>query len=124
GHRGPSIDLRCCILPDVHRRIAAGTSKYGLNAKGRGYRWTSRSVRYSRVRYSAFGKIERQHSNNKRESSLSCGRLMTRHEPPSRKTLHALFAHPLSANVDFKKVIHLLEDLGQRLTISLAIESV
>ena len=29
-----------------------------------------------------------------------------------RKTLHALFAHPLSANVDFKKVIHLLEDLG------------
>src|SRR5215467_13943477 len=29
-----------------------------------------------------------------------------------RKTLHALFAHPLSANVDFRKVIHLLEDLG------------
>jgi phage gp36-like protein len=29
-----------------------------------------------------------------------------------RKTLHALFAHPLSANVDFKKVVHLLEDLG------------
>jgi phage gp36-like protein len=28
-----------------------------------------------------------------------------------RKTLHALFAHPLSANVDFKKVVHLLEDL-------------
>src|SRR5262245_43382682 len=55
---------------------------------------------------------------------VSCGRLMTRHEPPSRKTLHALFAHPLSANVDFKKVIHLLEDLEQRLTISLAIESV
>ena len=29
-----------------------------------------------------------------------------------RKTLHALFAHPLSANVDFKKVVHLLEGLG------------
>ena len=23
-------------MPDVHRRIAAGTSKYGLNAKGAG----------------------------------------------------------------------------------------
>ena len=52
--------------PDVHRRIAAGISKYELNAKGAGrvYRWTSRSVRYSRVRYSAFGKIERQKENS------------------------------------------------------------
>ena len=29
-----------------------------------------------------------------------------------RKTLHALFAHPLSSNVDFKEVIHVLEELG------------
>jgi hypothetical protein len=29
-----------------------------------------------------------------------------------RKTLHALFAHPISANIDFKKVIHLLEEIG------------
>ena len=29
-----------------------------------------------------------------------------------RVTLHALFAHPISANIDFKKVIHLLEELG------------
>ncbi len=29
-----------------------------------------------------------------------------------RTTLHTLFAHPISANIDFKKVIHLLEDLG------------
>jgi len=29
-----------------------------------------------------------------------------------RKTLHALFAHPISANIDFKKVVHLLEDIG------------
>ena len=29
-----------------------------------------------------------------------------------RKTLHALFAHPLSANIDFKKIIHVLEELG------------
>jgi hypothetical protein len=35
-----------------------------------------------------------------------------------------LFAHPLSANVDFKKVVHLLEDWGQRWIISPAIESV
>jgi hypothetical protein len=29
-----------------------------------------------------------------------------------RTTLHALFAHPVSANIDFKKVVHLLETLG------------
>jgi hypothetical protein len=29
-----------------------------------------------------------------------------------RKTLHALFAHPVSANIDFKKVLHLLEEVG------------
>lgn len=29
-----------------------------------------------------------------------------------RKTLHALFSHPVSANIDFKKVIHLLEEIG------------
>ena len=59
--------------PDVHRRIAAGISKYELNAKGagRGYRWTSRSVRYSRVRYSAFGKIERQKENKRFEASMA-----------------------------------------------------
>lgn len=29
-----------------------------------------------------------------------------------RKTLHALFAHPISANIDFKEVMHVLEELG------------
>jgi hypothetical protein len=29
-----------------------------------------------------------------------------------RATLHVLFAHPISANIDFKRVVHLLEDLG------------
>lgn len=29
-----------------------------------------------------------------------------------RATLQALFAHPISANIDFRKVVHLLEDLG------------
>ena len=29
-----------------------------------------------------------------------------------RKTLHALFAHPVSANIDFKKVMHVFEELG------------
>jgi hypothetical protein len=29
-----------------------------------------------------------------------------------RATLQALFAHPISANLDFRKVVHLLEDLG------------
>jgi hypothetical protein len=53
-------------------QIAAGTSKYGLNAKGagRGYRWTSRSVRYSRVRYSAFGKSEVSTPTTKENSLL------------------------------------------------------
>jgi len=32
-----------------------------------------------------------------------------------RKTLHALFAHPISANIDFKKVMHLLEEMGAQL---------
>ena len=26
--------------------------------------------------------------------------------------MHALFAHPVSANIDFKKVLHLLEEVG------------
>lgn len=29
-----------------------------------------------------------------------------------RKVLHALFAHPISANVDFREVVHVLEELG------------
>lgn len=29
-----------------------------------------------------------------------------------RVTLHALFAHPVSANIDFKKVVHIFEELG------------
>ncbi len=29
-----------------------------------------------------------------------------------RKTLHALFAHPVSANIDFRKVMHVFEELG------------
>ncbi len=29
-----------------------------------------------------------------------------------RKVLHALFAHPISANTDFKQVMHVLEELG------------
>jgi hypothetical protein len=29
-----------------------------------------------------------------------------------RKTLHALFAHPVSGNIDFKEVVHVLEALG------------
>jgi hypothetical protein len=29
-----------------------------------------------------------------------------------RKTLHALFAHPVSANIEFNKVMHLLEEIG------------
>ena len=29
-----------------------------------------------------------------------------------RKTLHALFAHPVSANIDFKDVVHVFEELG------------
>lgn len=29
-----------------------------------------------------------------------------------RKVLHALFAHPISANIDFKSVVHVLEELG------------
>ena len=29
-----------------------------------------------------------------------------------RKTLHALFAHPVSHNINFKDVLHVLEDLG------------
>jgi hypothetical protein len=75
GHLRDVRDIK--VLP------SAGSGKYELNAKGagRGYPWTSRSVRYSRVRYSAFGKIERQHSNQKENSSY--GRLMTRHESPS-----------------------------------------
>ena len=34
---------------------------------------------------------------------------MNRHH---RVTLRALFAHPISANIDFNKVMHLLEDVG------------
>ncbi|MGE0630272.1 MAG: hypothetical protein AB7O43_20955 [Hyphomicrobiaceae bacterium] len=29
-----------------------------------------------------------------------------------RKVLHAIFAHPVSANIDFKAVTHVLEELG------------
>ncbi len=29
-----------------------------------------------------------------------------------RKVLHSLFAHPVSANIDFKEVVHVLEALG------------
>lgn len=29
-----------------------------------------------------------------------------------RKVLHSLFAHPISANIDFKDVVRMLEDLG------------
>jgi hypothetical protein len=29
-----------------------------------------------------------------------------------RKVLEAIFAHPISANIDFKDVEHLLQDLG------------
>jgi len=29
-----------------------------------------------------------------------------------RKILHAIFAHPISANIDFKDVEHLLKELG------------
>ena len=29
-----------------------------------------------------------------------------------RKVLQALFAHPISANIDFKDVVHVLEELG------------
>ncbi len=29
-----------------------------------------------------------------------------------RKVLHALFAHPVSANLDFKQVMHVLEEVG------------
>lgn len=29
-----------------------------------------------------------------------------------RKVLHALFAHPINANIDFKDVEHVLRDLG------------
>jgi hypothetical protein len=32
-----------------------------------------------------------------------------------RKTLHALFAHPVSANIDFRKVVHVFEELGAEL---------
>ena len=29
-----------------------------------------------------------------------------------RKTLHAIFAHPINNNLDFKAVVHVLEQLG------------
>ncbi len=29
-----------------------------------------------------------------------------------RKVLHALFAHPVSGNIDFKEVVHVFEELG------------
>jgi hypothetical protein len=32
-----------------------------------------------------------------------------------RKTLHALFAHPISANIDFKDMLHLLEGVGAKI---------
>ncbi len=33
-----------------------------------------------------------------------------------RKVLHALFAHPVSANIDFKATMHVLEELGAEIT--------
>jgi len=30
----------------------------------------------------------------------------------SQKTLDALFAHPISMNIDYSKVVHLFEELG------------
>ncbi len=41
--------------------------------------------------------------------SQTKGKDMNHHH---RVTLHALFAHPISANIDFKKVMHLLKDVG------------
>jgi hypothetical protein len=38
-----------------------------------------------------------------------------------RKTLHS-FAHPVSANLDFKKVMHLLEEIGAEVGTRPAIE--
>jgi hypothetical protein len=29
-----------------------------------------------------------------------------------RKTLQALFAHPISSNINFKELVHVLEELG------------
>ena len=29
-----------------------------------------------------------------------------------RKTLHAIFAHPIASNLNFKEVVHVLEELG------------
>lgn len=29
-----------------------------------------------------------------------------------RKTLHALFAHPVSANINYQAVVHVLQELG------------
>lgn len=29
-----------------------------------------------------------------------------------RKVLHALFAHPISGNIDFREVVHVFEELG------------
>lgn len=29
-----------------------------------------------------------------------------------RKTLHAIFAHPINSNLDYKAVVHVLEQLG------------
>ncbi len=29
-----------------------------------------------------------------------------------RVTLHALFAHPISSNIDLRKVVHVFEELG------------
>lgn len=29
-----------------------------------------------------------------------------------RRTLHSIFAHPLSGNIDFDSVVHVLEQLG------------
>ena len=33
-----------------------------------------------------------------------------------RKILHSLFAHPVSANIGFKDVVHVLEELGAQIT--------
>jgi hypothetical protein len=44
------------------------------------------------------------------EAGLSSGR--HDHESPKRKVLHAIFAHPLNANLEMKDVVNLLNGLG------------
>jgi len=32
-----------------------------------------------------------------------------------RKVLHAIFAHPVSSNIDFKEALHMLTELGAKI---------